>query len=221
MENGKKLRNFFTAKNLWQQDITFKERTKAGMKTAGMIGITAWLYYRRVWAVIFLILPGIWLYREFLEEESKKKEQEFQKQFREMIQTLSSALNTGHDGSLSTGHANSPKDMISRLETMVLMGMDLPLPAIERQIASGLDIIVHLGRLRDKSRKVLEVTEVLGYWDGQIHLQTIYRYEEIRKEDENVTENEKKDQENKVHGEWKKVAELFHREKLVAAGYYI
>ena len=94
------------------------------------------------------------------------------------------ALNTGHDGSLSTGHANSPKDMISRLETMVLMGMDLPLPAIERQIASGLDIIVHLGRLRDKSRKVLEVTEVLGYWDGQIHLQTIYRYEEIRKEDE-------------------------------------
>lgn len=131
------------------------------------------------------------------------------------------ALNTGHDGSLSTGHANSPKDMISRLETMVLMGMDLPLPAIERQIASGLDIIVHLGRLRDKSRKVLEVTEVLGYWDGQIHLQTIYRYEEIRKEDENVTENEKKDQENKVHGEWEKVAELFHREKFVAAGYYI
>ncbi len=129
------------------------------------------------------------------------------------------ALNTGHDGSLSTGHANSPKDMISRLETMVLMGMDLPLPAIERQIASGLDIIVHLGRLRDKSRKVLEVTEVLGYWDGQIHLQTIYRYEEIRKEDENVTENEKKDQENKVHGEWEKVEELFHREKLVAAEY--
>ena len=72
------------------------------------------------------------------------------------------ALNTGHDGSLSTGHANSPKDMLSRLETMVLMGMDLPLPAIQRQIASGLDIIVHLGRLRDKTRKVLEVTEV---WD--------------------------------------------------------
>ena len=90
------MRNFFTAKNLWQQDITFKERTKAGMKTAGMIGITAWLYYRRMWAAIFLILPGIWLYREFLEEESKKKEQEFQKQFREMIQTLSSALNTGY-----------------------------------------------------------------------------------------------------------------------------
>ena len=79
--------------------------------------------------------------------------------------------------------------------------------------------------LQNSQRKIEEeffkLTEVLGYWDGQIHLQTIYRYEEIRKEDENVTENEKKDQENKVHGEWKKVAELFHREKLVAAGYYI
>ena len=63
------------------------------------------------------------------------------------------ALNTGHDGSLSTGHANSPKDMLSRLESMVLMGMDLPLGAVQRQIASGIDIIVHLGRLRDKSRK--------------------------------------------------------------------
>ena len=76
-------------------------------------------------------------------------------------------MNTGHDGSLSTGHANCPKDMLSRLETMVLMGMDLPLPAIQRQIASGLDIIVHLGRLRDKTRKVLEVTEVLGYWEEE------------------------------------------------------
>lgn len=71
------------------------------------------------------------------------------------------ALNTGHDGSLSTGHANSPKDMLSRLESMVLMGMDLPLGAVQRQIASGIDIIVHLGRLRDKSRKVLEVSEIL------------------------------------------------------------
>lgn len=79
-------------------------------------------------------------------------------------------MNTGHDGSLSTGHANSPEDMLSRLETMVLMGMDLPLAAIQRQIASGVDIIVHLGRLRDKSRKVLEVTEVLEYRDGEIIL---------------------------------------------------
>ena len=78
MENGKKLRNFFTAKNLWQQDITFKERTKAGMKTAGMIGITAWLYYRRVWAANFFDTAGeIWLYREFLEEESKRRNRNF------------------------------------------------------------------------------------------------------------------------------------------------
>lgn len=124
------------------------------------------------------------------------------------------ALNTGHDGSLSTGHANSPKDMISRLETMVLMGMDLPLPAIERQIASGLDIIVHLGRLRDKSRKVLEVTEVLGYWDGQIHLQTIYRYEEIRKEDENVTENEKRIRKVKSMENGKKLRNFFTAKNL-------
>lgn len=124
------------------------------------------------------------------------------------------ALNTGHDGSLSTGHANSPKDMISRLETMVLMGMDLPLPAIERQIASGLDIIVHLGRLRDKSRKMLEVTEVLGYWDGQIHLQTIYRYEEIRKEDENVTENEKRIRKIKSMENGKKLRNFFTAKNL-------
>ena len=128
------------------------------------------------------------------------------------------ALNTGHDGSLSTGHANSPKDMLSRLETMVLMGMDLPLPAIQRQIASGLDIIVHLGRLRDKSRKVLEVTEVLGYWDQEIHLQTLYHYEENCKEDEEYRES---NGENKVSGDWKKIAELYHREKLVAAGYHV
>ena len=84
------------------------------------------------------------------------------------------ALNTGHDGSLSTGHANSPKDMLSRLESMVLMGMDLPLGAVQRQIASGIDIIVHLGRLRDKSRKVLEVSEILDYQDGEILVSPLY-----------------------------------------------
>ena len=73
------------------------------------------------------------------------------------------ALNTGHEGSLSTAHANSARDMLSRLETMVLMGVDLPLEAIRRQIASGVDILVHLGRMRDKSRKLLEVTEVCGF----------------------------------------------------------
>lgn len=134
------------------------------------------------------------------------------------------SLNTGHDGSLSTGHANSPKDMLSRLETMVLMGMDLPLPAIQRQIASGLDIIVHLGRLRDKTRKVLEVTEVLGYWEEEIHLQTLYCFEEAYKEAVNVTEDEEKREirmERKVSGDWKKIAELCHCEKLMAAGYHI
>lgn len=73
------------------------------------------------------------------------------------------AMNTGHDGSLSTGHGNSPRDMLSRLETMVLMGMELPLPAIRRQIASAVDVMIHLGRMRDRSRKVLEILEIIGY----------------------------------------------------------
>lgn len=116
------------------------------------------------------------------------------------------ALNTGHDGSLSTGHANSPGDMLSRLETMVLMGMDFPLPAIRRQIASGIDILIHLGRLRDKSRKVLEVTEVMGYQDGEILLQPIYSFEETGEEN------------GKIQGVWKKIHELSHTGKLLAAG---
>ena len=88
------------------------------------------------------------------------------------------AMNTGHDGSLSTGHANSCRDMMSRLETMVLMGMELPLTAIRSQIASGLDILVHLGRMRDKSRKVLTITEVTGMQEGEIVLKDLYRYVE-------------------------------------------
>ncbi len=88
------------------------------------------------------------------------------------------ALNTGHDGSLSTGHANSARDMLSRLETMVMMAMDLPLAAIRGQIASGIDIIVHLGRLRDKSRKVLEIVEVLGYEDNEIKTSILYAFQE-------------------------------------------
>lgn len=117
------------------------------------------------------------------------------------------ALNTGHDGSLSTGHANSPEDMLSRLETMVLMGMELPLTAIRRQIASGIDVIVHLGRLRDKSRKLLEVSEVMDYREGEIHLQTVYRYEETGEEH------------GKIQGVWEKKGELKHTGKLLAAGY--
>lgn len=89
------------------------------------------------------------------------------------------AMNTGHDGSLSTGHANSTKDMLSRLETMVLQGADgLPLEAVRQQIASAIDIIVHLSRLRDHSRKTMEITEVVGYENGQIRLNPLYVFEE-------------------------------------------
>ncbi len=89
------------------------------------------------------------------------------------------AMNTGHDGSLSTGHANSVKDMLSRLETMVLQGADgLPLEAIRQQIASAVDIIIHLSRLRDHSRKTMEICEVVGYEDGKILLNPLYVFEE-------------------------------------------
>lgn len=94
------------------------------------------------------------------------------------------AMNTGHDGSLSTGHANSTEDMLSRLETMVLQGATgLPLEAIRQQIASAVDIIIHLSRLRDKSRKTMEITEVVGYENGKVKLNPLYVFEE----DENST----------------------------------
>ena len=124
----------------------------------------------------------------------------------EAIDMLQS-LNTGHCGA-SSGHSNSPKDMLSRLETMVLMGMDIPLPAIQRQIASAIDVIVHLGRLRDKSRKVLQIVEVLGYENGEIQLQTLYEFEERQVVD------------GKIQGEWVKVHEIQKKEKLLAAGYF-
>ena len=123
----------------------------------------------------------------------------------EAIDMLQS-LNTGHCGA-SSGHSNSPRDMLSRLETMVLMGMDIPLPAIQRQIASAIDVIVHLGRLRDKSRKVLEIVEVLGYENDEIQLQTLYEFEERQVVD------------GKIQGEWVKVHEIQKKEKLLAAGY--
>lgn len=88
------------------------------------------------------------------------------------------ALNTGHDGSLSTAHANSSRDMLSRLETMTLMGVDLPLEAIRRQIASGVDILIHLGRMRDKTRKVLEISEVCGLENREIQIQTLFKWKE-------------------------------------------
>lgn len=123
------------------------------------------------------------------------------------------ALNTGHDGSLSTGHANSAGDMLSRLETMVLMGMDLPLQAIRRQIASGIDIIIHLGRLRDKTRKVLEISEVMGYEQDEIRLQKLFEFVE-----EEPCEAGQREQGERVHGTLIRRAELFHREKLAAKG---
>lgn len=88
------------------------------------------------------------------------------------------AMNTGHDGSLSTGHSNSTNDMLSRLETMVISGNNIPIEAIRQQIASALDIIIQLSRLRDKSRRTLEITEVVGYEDGKIRLNPIYRFVE-------------------------------------------
>lgn len=118
------------------------------------------------------------------------------------------AMNTGHDGSLSTGHGNGPGDMLSRLETMVIMGANIPLPAIRAQIASGIDIIIHLGRLRDKSRKVLEIVEVLGYQDGEIILNTLFKFEE--------DEGESSD---KVSGQLVGTgSRLKNRKKLEAAG---
>ena len=118
------------------------------------------------------------------------------------------AMNTGHDGSLSTGHANSCRDMLSRLETMVIMAKDLPLEAIRNQIASGVDIIVQLGRLRDKSRRVLEIAELDGVKNGEIQLRILYRFqEEIGKSTR-----------ERVSGTLKKVAELKYTDKLLSAG---
>jgi len=88
------------------------------------------------------------------------------------------AMNTGHEGSMSTGHANSIRDMLSRLETMVLMAAPLPLEAIRKQIASSLDIMIFLSRFRDGTRKVAEICEVLGFYDGEVKLNRLYRYED-------------------------------------------
>jgi pilus assembly protein CpaF len=120
----------------------------------------------------------------------------------EMLQ----AFNTGHDGSLSTGHSNSCRDMLSRLETMVLMGAEIPLAAIRQQIASGIDIIVQLGRLRDRSRKLLEISEIEGIENGEIKLNPLYKFQET-------------DEKNgRIIGQWVKVGELIHKEKLIASG---
>ena len=131
---------------------------------------------------------------------------------KEALELLNS-YNTGHDGGMSSGHGNSPKDMLARLETMVLMGADLPLPAIRSQIASALDILIHLGRLRDKSRKVLWIVEVEGYEKGEIQLHTLYEFQETSEENKESGRDE-----SKVEGVLQKMGELKHQEKLWAAG---
>ena len=115
---------------------------------------------------------------------------------REAMELLNS-YNTGHDGGMSSGHGNSPGDMLARLETMVLMGADLPLAAVRAQIASALDILIHLGRMKDKSRKVRWIVEVDGYEEGVIRLHTLYQLED---------------------GVLRKKGELKHRQKLWTAG---
>ncbi|MDN0060099.1 pilus assembly protein [Lachnoclostridium sp. An298] len=125
----------------------------------------------------------------------------------ETVDMISSAMLNGHSGSMSTGHANNPIDMLHRLETMMMMGIDLPLQAIQRQIASALDVIIHLGRLRDKSRRVLQIEEVLGYSDGRIITGTLYEFREEGMKNE------------KIEGGLVKVSEIKNTEKLMAAGY--
>ena len=117
-----------------------------------------------------------------------------------------SAMGTGHDGSLSTGHANSAEDMLARLETMVLMGMEIPLPAVRRQIASAVDIVIHVSRLRDKTRKVVEICEVKGMEHGEIRLNTLFEFQETGVRN------------GKVQGVLRKVNDLLHLEKMQSAG---
>ncbi len=117
------------------------------------------------------------------------------------------ALNTGHQGSMSTGHGNSTKDMLYRLETMVLMGMEIPAAAVRRQLASGIDLLIHLERLRDKRRIVQEISEIEGCKDGEILLNPIYCYQENSMEGS-----------GKILGDWVKTGSLRHKEKLFRAG---
>ena len=118
------------------------------------------------------------------------------------------AMNTGHEGSLSTGHANSVRDMFLRLETMVLSAEELPVPAIKRQIASALDVVVQLGRLRDKTRRVLEISEVSGCEGDEIMLNPLFQFEETG------------EQRGRIRGRLQRVNQLLLVEKLKTAGVY-
>lgn len=95
-------------------------------------------------------------------------------------------MNTGHDGSLSTGHANSTTDMLSRIETMILSSSAFPLEAVRRQIASAIDIIIFLSRLRDKSRRTMDISEVSGLENGQIKLNPLFLFEEDHQSNSNI-----------------------------------
>ena len=125
----------------------------------------------------------------------------------EVSDMIGSAMNCGHDGSMSSAHANSAADMLLRLENMFLMSAPLPVDAIRRQVASGVDMIVHLGRLRDKSRKVLEITEIEGIEKEEIRLNPLFLFQES---------SEKKSE--KVEGKLKRVGELIHTYKMENAG---
>ena len=125
----------------------------------------------------------------------------------EAMDMICSAMNCGHDGSMSTIHATTAVDALSRLEIMILMAVDMPVTAIRSQIGSGVDIIIQLGRMRDKSRKVLEITEILQYAQGEILTNPLFRFQEEESEDRNV-----------IKGKLAKVGELKHVQKLKAAG---
>ena len=125
----------------------------------------------------------------------------------EALDMIGSAMNCGHDGSMSSAHANSAKDMLTRLENMILMSAEIPISAIRRQIASGVDLIIHLGRMRDKSRKVLEIVEVVDVIEDQITLNPLYVFKE--------TEESKKEL---LKGRLEKVGELIHTFKMETAG---
>ncbi|MET1171267.1 CpaF family protein [Paenibacillus amylolyticus] len=116
------------------------------------------------------------------------------------------AMNTGHDGSLSTGHANTISDMISRLETMVLSGADLPIAVVRQQISSAIDIFVHLSRLRDRSRRVTEISEVIGMQDGEVMLNPLFRFQE------------QEEREGKIIGGLVQVGKLNQVDKIQMAG---
>ena len=117
------------------------------------------------------------------------------------------AMTTGHDGSLSTGHGNSPQDMMSRLETMILMGMDMSLSAVRKQLVSAIDIIIHLGRLRDRTRRVMKIVEIAGLQNGEVQYNTLFEFKETGEKDGKV-----------LGGLVSTQKELIHKEKLFAAG---